>query len=170
VSHSDELDLKEVVIFHKRYNLKGINLIQTKFRERKSSSKRFKIRRFKQLFSAYLTGWKVRRILAFVKAMPEMLEAIDIIRLRNGISETEEDLFTQKILEKYQDMVTKVYSKFTELYNEGTWLQIPIIEETPIKKKLKANKATKRSHVRVNLNRLLMYLDIKSNFQKERDE
>ena len=102
--------------------------------------------------------------------MPEMLEAIDIIRLRNGISETEEDLFTQKILEKYQDMVTKVYSKFTELYNEGTWLQIPIIEETPIKKKLKANKATKRSHVRVNLNRLLMYLDIKSNFQKERDE
>lgn len=74
-----KIAFRQAIAFHSKYNTKSILLIQRKFRQMRSCSKPINVKRFKQVFSAVLLGWKVRRILGYIKSLPEMREAIDFI-------------------------------------------------------------------------------------------
>lgn len=74
-----KLAFKQTIAYHAKYNTNSILLIQRRFRQKRLSSKPINVKRFKQVFSAVLQGWKVRRIIGYIKSLPEMREAIDFI-------------------------------------------------------------------------------------------
>jgi hypothetical protein len=70
---------KQTIAYHAKYNVKSILFIQRNFRKMRSNLKPIDTLRFKQVLYAVLLGWKVRRIIDYLKSLPEMREAVDFI-------------------------------------------------------------------------------------------
>jgi len=104
------------------------------------------VKKFKEIFSAFIEGWKVRRIIRFLKTLPEIREAIDFIHLRMDIRNYDSsDLFSQKIIQQYPEKVKLFTSKFYDLYNNSVWIKKP--EEVKKITKKKFVKPTEKSKI-----------------------
>ena len=116
--------MKDLLIHHKTNNLRNILLIQRKFRTKKNKLKKLNIPKFKENLYAFILGWKVRRIIAYLKSLPECREAIDYIRLMNDLNNKDQtDLFSQKIVEQFPNKVKFFNVKFTKLYEDKIWVK-----------------------------------------------
>ena len=116
--------MKDLLIRHKTNNLKNILLIQRKFRAKKNKLKKLNISKFKENLYAFILGWKVRRIIAYLKSLPECREAIDYIRLMNDLNNKDQtDLFSQKIIEQFPNKVKFFNVEFTKLYEDKIWVK-----------------------------------------------
>jgi hypothetical protein len=133
---------KEMLEYHNKYHLDQIKHIQTKYRYWKASPKKINVPRFKQIFHAFLLGWRVRRIIGYLHNVPQVREAIDYIKLKNDIKEGHEnDPFSRQILEKYPGMVTIFTGSFDDLIENAVWIKRPNIQSQKKKKSFtKANK------------------------------
>jgi hypothetical protein len=115
---------KEMLEYHNKYHLDQIKHIQTKYRYRKAAPKKINVPRFKQIFHAFLLGWRVRRIIGYLHNVPQVREAIDYIKLKNDIKEGHEnDPFSKQILEKYPGMVTIFTESFDDLIVNAVWIK-----------------------------------------------
>lgn len=127
--------LKELLDFHRTRNLAKIKLIQRKYKASKSKPKKLNIRRFKEVFYFTLIGWRVRRILSYIKSLPEMREAMDFIKLRNDIlQEDQNDLFSQRIVHQFPEKIKVFRNKFDDLSENAVWIKKPK-EVQPVAKK-----------------------------------
>ena len=141
--------LRAMLEYHKKYNLSKILLIQRKFRAPKVVTHKINFRKFKQRLYALIQGWKVRRIMSYIKSIPEMKEAIDFIRLRNDIlNEDTEDLFSKKIIQQFPEKVDFFNRKFNDLYENTVWIKKPVEEEIQKVKKVVVESKSK-SQVRI---------------------
>lgn len=124
---------REMLEFHDKYNLEKIKHIQIKYRALKARPKKINVPRFKELFHAALLGWKIRRIISYLRTVPQVKEAIDYINLRNDIKDPEpSDLFSKQIIERYPDMIKIFMTAFEDLIDNAVWIKKPTIK-TPIK-------------------------------------
>lgn len=115
---------RENLEYHKTYNYKKIVLIQLKYKARFACPKKINVPRFKELFNAYLLGWKERRIMGYLYNLPKVREAIDYIKLRNDIKEDNPtDLFSLQILEKYPEMIKIFKDSFLDLNENTVWIK-----------------------------------------------
>lgn len=117
-------DLKERLEFHEIYHLEKIKLIQNKYKALKSRPKKLNVGLFKQRFYALLQGWRVRRIISYLKSLPEMKEAIDFIRLRFDIVEEDpSDLFQKQIISQFPKHIKIFTEKFYDLNENAVWIK-----------------------------------------------
>lgn len=92
--------------------------------------------RFKQLFSAYLLGWKQRRILKYLQDAPKVREAIDYIKLRNDINDkATTDLFAKQIVEKFPAMMKLFHDSYNDLVENTVWIKKPEQKQSKVAKK-----------------------------------
>lgn len=73
---------REQLEYHRIYHLNEIVYLQTKWRAWKSRPKKLDVKRFKDKFYAVLLGWKVRRIMSYLRTLPNIKEAIDFVKLK----------------------------------------------------------------------------------------
>jgi hypothetical protein len=73
---------REQLEYHRIYHLNEINYLQTKWRAWKARPKKLDVKRFKDLFYSVLIGWKVRRIMSYLRTLPNIKEAIDFVKLK----------------------------------------------------------------------------------------
>ncbi|CAI2386858.1 unnamed protein product [Moneuplotes crassus] len=139
---------REILIQHQSENLNGILLIQRRFRHNHTKLKKMNIPRFKQLFAAFLIGWKVRRVMTYLKTLPEIKEAVDFIKLRNDIKDEETvDLFSQRIIQQYPEKAKFFHTNFTSIYSSGKWFNADCKETQAPKKKICKSRAKAASKI-----------------------
>lgn len=146
---------KKMVKYYKK-NLRKIIFIQQRFRLKKEKPRsKMNIRRFKQLFYAYLIGWRVRRIVSYIKTLPEIREAIDFIRLKIDLADEDPNvLFYKKILEQYPSKVKLFNNKYTDLFDNAVWIKKPKVDEEIKKEKVKPK--TRKQNVGISFINLLI--------------
>lgn len=146
--------LKDLLAHHQAYNLQGILKIQRKFRSLKSQPKKLNVGRFKTLFSAFLVGWKTRRVLTHLKSLPEVQEAMDFIKLKSDITTTKTaDLFSQKIIQQFPEKAQLFHSAFENKISSGIWFRKPQSKEGKSKvKSVKKEKSQRMKTKKVNYN------------------
>lgn len=136
---------RENLEYHQKYNLDKIRHIQIKYRAWKACPPKLDVKNFKQKFHAALLGWKIRRIMAYLKTIPSVKESIDYVALRNDIKEeAPTDMFSKQIIEKYPEMLKNFQVKFEDLLENAVWIKKPNVP-TPTKSKAKANIKKERS-------------------------
>lgn len=134
---------RENLEFHEKYNLEHIKYLQIKYRAWKARPNKINVPRFKQVFFAYLIGWKTRRILSYLQTVPAIREAMDYIKLRNDIKGNDpNDLFSKQIIEKYPEMTKIFHDKFHDLVENAIWIKKPN-SKTPTKSKESVSKPVK---------------------------
>lgn len=134
---------RENLEFHEKYNLEYIKYLQIKYRAWKARPNKINVPRFKQVFHAFLIGWKTRRILSYLQTVPAIREAMDYIKLRNDIKGNDpNDLFSKQIIEKYPEMIKMFQDKFHDLVENAIWIKKPNAK-TPTKPKESASKPMK---------------------------
>mmetsp|Transcript_31115 Transcript_31115/g.27519 ORF Transcript_31115/g.27519 Transcript_31115/m.27519 type:complete len:90 (+) Transcript_31115:459-728(+) len=82
--------MKELLIKMNKENLDKILIIQRSLRWKKKDQ-RLNVKRFKELLLAFITGWKVRRVMAYLKTLPEFMEAMDFVHLKMYITNENSD-------------------------------------------------------------------------------
>ena len=117
---------KEFLDFHNRLNLQKILLIQRKFRAIQIKPIKLNIRRFKELFYYTLLGWRTRRIISYLKSLPEMREIFDFVKLRTDIIDNDHnDLFSKQILNQFSGKVKIFLDRYEDLSENAVWVKKP---------------------------------------------
>lgn len=71
-------------------------------------------------------GWRVRRVLDYLQAVPKVREAIDYIKLRNDIQDSNPtDLFSKQIIERHPQMLKIFRDSFFDLIENAVWIKKP---------------------------------------------
>jgi hypothetical protein len=117
---------RENLEYHNTYHLDKVKHIQIKYRAIKACPKKLDVRRFKALLYGSLLGWKIRRIIAYMKTIPVIKESIDYVSLRNDITDSNPtDLFSIQIIERYPEMIRTFQTKFFDLNENAVWIKKP---------------------------------------------
>lgn len=120
----DKKEKREWLEYHQIYHLPEITYLQTKWRAWKAKPKKLNILRFKDVFLAVLQGWKIRRILSYMRTLPEIKEAIDFIKLRCDLEElNSNDMFSQQIIAQYPEKLEIFQERFYDLYENAIWIK-----------------------------------------------
>ena len=115
---------KEILEYHKIYHLHLIVLIQSNFRAWKHKPKKLDVKRFKSLFYSTLVGWKIRRILSYMKTLPEIKEAIDYVKLRSDLKGSgSDDMFSRQIIAQFPKKIKMFHNKFNDLLENAIWIK-----------------------------------------------
>ena len=78
----DRKKKREWIEYHKIYHLNEVVYIQEKWKALKARPPKLNVKRFKEVFYGALIGWRIRRILSYLKSLPEIKEAIDFVKLK----------------------------------------------------------------------------------------
>lgn len=125
----EKKEKREQLEYHELYNLPEIIYLQTKWRAWKSKPPKLDIKRFKANFYACLLGWKVRRIMSYLRTLPEIKEAIDFVKLRNDLEEhNPHDMFSRQIIAQYPEKVAIFQYKYEDLMENAIWIKKPTIK------------------------------------------
>ena len=112
-----------------KFNIKKILFIQRRYRSIKIKPKKLNIKRFKEKFYFTLVGWRTRRIISYLKSLPEMRETIDFAKLRNDILDNDHnDLFSKQILSQFTSKIKIFIEKYEDLSENAVWVKKPKIE------------------------------------------
>lgn len=114
---------KQWLEFHRIYHSSAILLIQTKWRALKARPKKINVKRFKDLFYSTLIGWRIRRILSYMKSLPNIKEAIDFAKLRSDLDDDPTDMFSLQIIAQFPEKIAVFHEKFEDLYENAVWIK-----------------------------------------------
>ena len=137
--------MRENLEFHEKYNLDKIKHIQIKYKALKSMPRKLNVPRFKEIFHAYLLGWKIRRIIGYLQTIPNVREAIDYIKLKNDIQDSNpDDLFSKQIIERYPEMMKTFSDSYNDLIENAVWIKRPNIPTPKVKKASTLNRTMRK--------------------------
>ena len=118
---------REQLEFHRIYHLPEITFIQEQWRKQKTRLPKLDVPRFKQLFYAYLQGWKIRRIMSYLKSLPEVKEAIDFVKLKADVEQHDNnDAFSRQIMMQYPEKLEMFQDRFQDLLENAIWIKKPV--------------------------------------------
>ena len=115
--------------------------LQRKWRAMKERPKKLDVRRFKDLFYSTLIGWRIRRIISYMKTLPEIKEAIDYVKLKSDLDNSPNDMFSRQIIAQFPEKIIIFHEKFEDLYENAIWIKKPNVKSPQRNKKafIKAN-------------------------------
>lgn len=147
---------REQLEYHRIYHLPEIVYLQTKWRAWKSKPKKINVRRFKDVFYSVLQGWRIRRILSYLKTLPEVKEAIDFVKLKFDLEEhNPNDAFSKQIISQYPEKLEMFQLRFQDLYENAVWIKKPSSKPATRQRKpfMKANAKNEIANNRQKLNK-----------------
>lgn len=135
--------------YFKVFHIDEVLLIQAKYRAYKTRPMKLNVRKFKDTFYAVLQGWRVRRIISYIKTLPEIREAIDYIHLRLDIKEVNlNDPFQKQIITQFPMKIKIVIDKYHDLNENAVWIKKPVTTQSkPKKVQPKSQKNVKKPKV-----------------------
>lgn len=137
----DRKEKREWLDFHGIYHLNEIIYLQTKWRAFKQRPKKLDVKRFKEVFYGVLIGWRIRRILSYMKSLPDIKEAVDFVKLRTDLDSNSSDMFSLQIISQFPQKIAVFQNKFYDLYENAVWIKKPNLKQSNNKRKpfIKAN-------------------------------
>jgi hypothetical protein len=132
---------REWLEFHNIYNIDEIVHIQTKWRALKERPKKLNVKRFKDVLYSTLIGWRIRRIISYMKTLPEIKESIDFAKLRSDLDDNPTDMFSLQIIAQFPEKISVFLDKFKDLYENAVWIKKPNVKVQTKQRKpfMKAN-------------------------------
>jgi hypothetical protein len=132
----EKKEKKEQIEYHSIYHLPEIVYMQTKWRAWKTKPKKINVRRFREVFLAVLQGWRIRRILSYLKTLPDVKEAIDFIKLKFDLEDhNPNDAFSKQIISQYPEKLEMFQFRFNDLYENVVWIKKPTSKPTERQRK-----------------------------------